>query len=101
VLVDSGAFLNASNDAAFTGIQNATSWNFRTVAIEDSVRPEHTVRLPADGASSVAITTAISIAFNEPVFVTSGNITLRSLDDTRIIPVTSIGVTGSGNADHR
>ncbi|MHA6481319.1 Ig-like domain-containing protein [Paenibacillus sp. strain BS8-2] len=94
VLVDAGAFLNVSNSAAYGGIQNATRWNFRTVAVVDNVRPTYETRSPE--GSGHAITSGLSIRFNEPVFAAGGSIELRSADDTRLIPVTSGGVTGSG-----
>lgn len=94
VLVDAGAFLNVSNSAAYAGIQNATRWNFRTVVAVDNVRPTYEARSPEGGGH--AIKTGLSIRFSEPVFAAGGSIELRSADDTRLIPVTSSGVTGSG-----
>lgn len=97
VLVDAGAFLNVSNNAAYAGIQNATRWNFRTVMAVDNVRPTHDSRFPESG--SHPITTVLSIRFSEPVYAAGGSIELRSDDDTRLIPVTSSSVTGSGTRD--
>jgi uncharacterized repeat protein (TIGR02059 family) len=94
VLVDAGAFLNVSNSAAYAGLQNATRWNFRTVVSVDNVRPTYETRSPEGGGH--AITSGLSIRFSEPVFAAGGSIELRSADDTRLIPVTSSGVTGSG-----
>ncbi|GKU76903.1 Ig-like domain-containing protein [Paenibacillus sp. L3-i20] len=94
VLMDASAFLNTSNEANYSGINNATTWNFRTVAVEDAIKPLHTNRTPEGGAHS--ITSAITITFNEIVYAAGGFITLSSDDDTRNIPVTSSNVTGSG-----
>ncbi|MFD0590647.1 Ig-like domain-containing protein [Paenibacillus sp. GCM10027627] len=94
VLVDSGAILNVSNNAPYGGIQNATFWNFRTVATEDSTKPTHTGRSPEGGTHPV--TSQLSISFSEPVYAAGGQIVLASNDDTRYIPVTSSGVRGSG-----
>ncbi|MCU6708456.1 Ig-like domain-containing protein [Paenibacillus sp. J5C_2022] len=96
VLIDAGAFLNVSNSAAYAGIQNATTWNFRTVAQEDNQRPSHVTRLPE--GSNVPITTTLSLSFDEAVYVAEGSIRISSTDDTRYIPVTSSGVTGSGSS---
>lgn len=101
VLVDAGAFLNVSNNAPYAGIQNATSWNFRTTNnVAETVKP--TLLAPDSYApSSVgthAITSQIRITFSEPVYASGGFITLASTDDTRYIPVTSANVTGSGSS---
>ncbi|OUS75162.1 hypothetical protein B1748_18680 [Paenibacillus sp. MY03] len=94
VMIDAGAFLNVSNGAAYSGIQNATRWNFRTVVTEDTVRPTYVSRTPEGGTH--AITTSLSVTFSEPVYAASGNIVLSSTDDMRYIPVTASSVTGSG-----
>lgn len=94
VLIDAGAFLNVSNGAAYAGIQNATTWNFRTVAVVDPTKPVHTSMYPTGNGAS--ITTDISITFSKPVYAASGSIQISSTDDTRSIPVTSGSVTGSG-----
>lgn len=94
VLIDSGAFLNESNGAAYSGIYDATKWNFRTVTTEDTTKPTDTLLEPL--GTAVPITTPIKITFSEPVFAVTGSIELRSTDDVRMIPVTSSDVTGSG-----
>lgn len=95
VLVDAGAFLNVSNNAPYAGIQNATRWNFRTVASEDAIKPTRTSYSPSESGTH-SITSQITIGFSEPVYASGGFITLESTDDTRYIPVTSSSVTGSG-----
>ncbi|WP_169084570.1 Ig-like domain-containing protein [Paenibacillus sp. PL91] len=94
VLVDAGAFVNASNGAGYAGINSASSWNFRTVAEVDVTSPTHTGVAPT--ASPIAVTTPIIITFNEPVYVASGNIQINSVEDNRSIAVTSNAVRGSG-----
>ncbi|MFD0957900.1 Ig-like domain-containing protein [Paenibacillus chungangensis] len=96
VLIDAGAFLNVSNSAAYAGIQNATTWNFRTVAQEDNQRPSHVTRLPE--GNNVSITSTLSLSFDEIVYVAEGSIRISSTDDTRHIAVTSSSVTGSGSS---
>ncbi|MCA0757529.1 Ig-like domain-containing protein [Paenibacillus sp. N4] len=96
VLVDAGAFVNVSNGAAYAGIQNASSWNFRTVAQVDSTRPAHLTRLPTGNAAD--ITAPIVLTFDEPVFAASGNIQISSTEDNRTVAVTSSAVTGSGTS---
>ncbi|WP_168123985.1 Ig-like domain-containing protein [Paenibacillus sp. HB172176] len=95
VLIDAGAFRNVSNGAAYSGIQSATIWNFRTVAVEDTTKPVETGHSPQ--GSSVSITSQLSLSFNEPVYAAGGSIRLSSTDDTREIAVTSSEVTGSGS----
>ncbi|WP_424766642.1 Ig-like domain-containing protein [Paenibacillus sp. sgz302251] len=94
VLVDAGAYTNASNGAGYVGINSASSWNFRTVAELDIAKPSHTQIIPT--TAGVPITASITITFNEPVFVASGNILISSAEDTRSISVTSSAVQGSG-----
>ncbi|MEV5029676.1 Ig-like domain-containing protein [Paenibacillus sp. LPE1-1-1.1] len=94
ILVDAGAFVNQSNGASYAGINSASSWNFRTVAAVDSTRPNHTVLLPT--SVPAAVTTPITITFDEPVYVASGSIQINSAEDTKTIAVTSNAVRGSG-----
>lgn len=94
VMVDQGAFVNESNGAAYTGIQDATTWRFRTVVAEDATKPQYTYRSPE--SDMIPITTSIVIRFDKPVYAASGEIVLESTDDNRYIPVTSTSVTGSG-----
>ncbi|OMF35847.1 hypothetical protein BK133_10385 [Paenibacillus sp. FSL H8-0548] len=94
VLVDAGAFVNASNGAGYVGINSASSWNFRTVAEIDVKRPLLTKQIPTTGA--IPVTTPIILTFDETVYVASGSIQLRSTEDIRDITVTSNAVRGSG-----
>jgi uncharacterized repeat protein (TIGR02059 family) len=96
VTVDAGAFANVSNGAAYAGISNASAWNFRTIAQVDNTRPVHVTRLPT--GNSVAITSPLTITFDEPVFAASGSIQISSTEDNRSISVTSSEVTGSGTS---
>ncbi len=66
VLVAAGAFKDAAENA-FAGISGATDWNFTTEA-PDTTGPVPTAFLPANGATNVALTTAVFRAtFNEPI----------------------------------
>ncbi|WP_339205372.1 Ig-like domain-containing protein [Paenibacillus sp. FSL K6-3182] len=94
ILVDAGAFVNQSNGVGYAGIKSASSWNFRTVAEVDVTRPSHTGLSPT--VAPIAVTTPITISFNEPVYVASGNIQISSVEDSRTIAVTSNAVRGSG-----
>ncbi|RJE85621.1 hypothetical protein D3P07_20720 [Paenibacillus sp. 1011MAR3C5] len=96
VLIDQGAFVNDSNGASYLGVQDATTWRFRTVIVEDNTKPQYTYRSPeGDNAS---ITSPITISFSKPVYAASGDIVLESTEDNRYIPVTSSSVTGSGTS---
>ncbi|OBR63568.1 hypothetical protein A7K91_06350 [Paenibacillus oryzae] len=99
VLIDAGAFVNASNGAAYTGIQSATKWKFSTSGAADTSRPVAVTRGPEGPLAVVPMTASIYITFNKPVYAASGNIMLRTRDsvDNRQIPVTSASVTGSGS----
>lgn len=94
ILVDTGAFVNQSNGAGYAGINSASSWNFRTVAAVDSTRPNHTALMPT--TVPAAVTTPITITFDEPVYVASGSIQINSPEDNRTVAVTSNAVRGSG-----
>lgn len=96
VLVDTGAFVNVSNGASYAGIYSANSWNFRSVEEVDTIRPSHTARLPVHQSTLNAVTTPVTITFDEAVYAVSGNILLTSTDDTRSVSVTSSSVQGSG-----
>jgi len=96
VLVDQGTFVNVSNGASYTGIQNATTWRFRTLLAEDNTRPQYISRAPE--GTDVSITEPITIVFSKPVYAASGDILLQSTEDNRYIPVTSSSVTGSGTS---
>lgn len=102
VLMDPGTFVNVSNGANFSGIANAAEWNFKTIVQVDNTPPVlQTSFSPAAGATGVAITSKITLPFNEEVYAARGDIRLTSETsitayDDRNIAVTSSQVTGSG-----
>lgn len=98
ILISAGAFVNESNGAGYAGIDAADVWNFKTVETEDTTAPGLLPSGNAPKGAAEPTTTAISLSFNEPVFATSGNITVVGGDDSRNISVTSGSVTGSGSS---
>lgn len=103
ILIEAGAIKNKSNDALYTGMLNASDWNFRTIDVVDTIRP--TVSSVGNGIcntsgtcnSTVPINGSLQFVFSEPVYVSSGDITISSNTDNRTIPVTSSQVQGSGS----
>lgn len=96
ILIDYGAFANVSNGAYYAGISSATTWNFRTAAVVDTTGPSITLKSPDSSATQVSVNSKVIIQFNEPVYASSGYVTLSSVTDTKNIPVTSSMVQGSG-----
>ncbi|MGO4108674.1 Ig-like domain-containing protein [Paenibacillus sp. YAF4_2] len=66
--VDAGAFQDAAGNS-YTGLQGASAWNFTT---PDTIAPTLQATTPADNASGVDRTAAISMTFSEPVQAVSG-----------------------------
>lgn len=98
VRIDQGAFVNVSNGANFDGLNDATVWRF-TVSAADVTVPVASTFTPANNATGVSLTTALTITFSEPVYAASGNITItRSSGDTQSIDVGSSSVSGSGTS---
>ena len=88
------AFQNASG-SGFAGITNSSDWNFTTLptAITSST--------PVDETIGVALNASVTLNFNEPVFVNTGNITLLKVIDDSVWDTISVGsgqVTGSGTS---
>lgn len=97
VLIDNGAFRNVSNNNAYAGISSASAWYFTT--IDTTSAGPNTAPVPVSYSPqglNAAISPDLIIQFDQPVFASEGNITIRSNIDTRVIPVTSGNVTGSG-----
>ncbi len=65
VLVTSGTFTDIALNA-FTGIADATTWNFSTIP-PDTVAPTVVSFTPANGATGVQPPTKLGITFNEPI----------------------------------
>lgn len=94
VLVDAGAFADVANND-YAGITTSTGFNFTTAGTA------LTSTVPADEATAVVLNSTITLNFNEPVFVNSGNIVIHKLSDSSVwdsIDVTSGQVTGSGSS---
>jgi methionine-rich copper-binding protein CopC len=66
--VDAGAFQDAAGNS-YTGLQGVSAWNFTT---PDTIAPILQATTPADNASGVDRTAAISMTFSEPVQAVSG-----------------------------
>lgn len=101
VLIEPGAFANVSNGANFSGIADASEWNFKTIVKVDNIPPGLLGVAPVSEARDVPITSKISLVFNEDVYTSSGDLSLTSdpsstAYDQRKIAVTSNQVTGSG-----
>jgi len=95
--VTPGAFQDDLGNA-YPGITNTTSLNFTSA---DPGAPQLLSSTPADDATGIATDTVLVLTFDEPVYVTSGGVTIHRSDDGTIaesIPVTSSQVTGSGTA---
>jgi len=95
VNVDGSAFGDV-DDSQFAGVTDSTTWNFTT---GDNAPPVLVSTSPADDATDLAVDANITLTFNEPVYATTGTITIRrSADGTLVetIPITSSQVTGSG-----
>ncbi|MFB9327036.1 Ig-like domain-containing protein [Paenibacillus aurantiacus] len=108
VNIAEGAFVSVSTNANFAGINNTSGWNFSvTTSTADTQAPvlaSSSALSPANNASNVAVNSQLAIEFNEKVYTNSGFITLYNRDnssDTRMIPVTSGGVSGSGTTSIR
>ena len=81
----------------FAGISNATTWNFNTLN-PDLTPPAVLSFIPADNDVNIALNSALSVTFNEPITKGSGNIIIReNALITQTIDVSSNAVTVNGN----
>ncbi|MDF3027891.1 MAG: hypothetical protein K0S23_2198 [Fluviicola sp.] len=82
IQIDATAFKDAANNF-FAGISDNTTWNFNT---NDVTPPALTVApfVPADNSVEVALTTPLSLTFNEAVQAGSGEIQLYNAAGTLI-----------------
>ncbi len=77
VEVDATAITDtAASPNAFAGILDRAGWTFTTRVFVDSATPELIALQPANGASDLAIDTAISLTFDEEVQAGKGTLTL-------------------------
>ncbi len=81
----------------FAGITDETTWNFTT---EAAVAPVIVTVDPADETTDVVLDPVLTVTFDEPIAIGTGNITLDNLGGGTdiVIPVTDAGqVSVSGN----
>lgn len=95
VYIEPTAFYNSAGQA-YAGINDATAWNFDVIAV-DTTRPTATTT-PANGGTMLS-TSALKLAFSEPVFAATGyiRITQSGTSDTQVISVLSSAVTRYGD----
>jgi cyanobacterial long protein repeat len=101
VLVDAGAFIetDSGSNYPFSGIANASTWNFTTGYGNDTTKPALKSLSPLAGGILTATTGKLVLTFTEPVFQDSGTIEIRTVTGGtlfRSIPVTSGRVSGGG-----
>ncbi|MHA7967142.1 Ig-like domain-containing protein [Paenibacillus sp. CAU 1782] len=101
VWIEPGAFSKPapSNSEWFYGISSATVWQFTTGYGYDNSPPVIQTLAPVSGGSINNVNGTLSIAFNEEVYPSSGNIEIRQVTGNtlfRSIPITSTRVKGGG-----
>ncbi len=82
IQIDATAFKDAANNF-FTGISDNTTWNFNT---NDVTAPALTAApfVPADNSVGVALTTPLSLTFNETIQAGTGEIQLYTAGGTLV-----------------
>ncbi|MGO4373971.1 Ig-like domain-containing protein, partial [Paenibacillus sp. MCAF20] len=96
VTIEPGAYGIPGSTDTFSGITNASTWNFTT---KDSSAPLVEKLTPANKGAAPSVNTKLEMTFNENVLPSSGNIEIRVSSTGalfRSIPVTSDLVTGGG-----
>lgn len=93
VKIDNTALQDLSGNP-YVGIKNTTTFYFDTV---DTIAPILTKSSPSANLSNVLSNSNIILTFNEKIKVGSGNITLVSGSDTRLIAITDKQIKISGN----
>jgi methionine-rich copper-binding protein CopC len=81
----------------YAGISNNTTWRFTTEGGVDEDPPEIVSLNPPNSSSGAKPSTTLAITFDEPVFVKSGNITIKLASDdsnVEVISITSGNVSG-------
>jgi methionine-rich copper-binding protein CopC len=85
----------------YFNISNNTTWRFTTEGGDDEDPPEIVSLRPANDSTGAKPNTSLAITFDEPVFVKSGNITIKLASDNsnvEVLAVTSANVTGNGSS---
>ncbi|MCD9022291.1 Ig-like domain-containing protein [Cohnella silvisoli] len=92
VVIDPGAFVDLANNK-YDGMFNPTAWSFKTEDKFDDVAPTATSFSPAIGGTIGQLATgALSITFNEKIYIGSGTIGIKKASDNSLfcsIPVSS------------
>jgi methionine-rich copper-binding protein CopC len=73
VLIDNDAFRDAAGNA-YTGISEATAWNYTTIDQGDITDPTIVSVSPTDGSTGVLITANLQLTFSEIVVANTGSI---------------------------
>ncbi len=74
-------------DLAGNALATDVSWSFTTAALADTTPPTVLSTAPADGASGIAVTAAVSATFNEPVDPATLDLNSFELRDANFAPV--------------
>ena len=98
VEIEDTAILDPSGNK-FAGISGDSTFNFTTVAPDDTTAPTIVSSAPADDDTGVAVDGNLVINFSEDVVAGTGNIVIRNADGTSFetIPVTDPRVTINGD----
>lgn len=90
VRITEGAFRdNAGN--SFAGIAGITAWRFVTASGPDTAAPLVTAYSPADNATQVSTSAALSLTFNENVLAGDANIDIVNAADDMIVTTIKAG----------
>jgi len=90
VEIDAGAIQDLA-DNPFAGISGSATWSF-TTDVPDTTPPSVVSFSPANGATSVAVTSNLVIMFDEPVKKGTGDIVIRNAEGA---PVETIAITNA------
>jgi hypothetical protein len=97
ILIDAGAFKDASNNS-FAGITDKTIWSFQTGTASDSTQPSVSGLFPAAGAIDISLNAGLVLTFDEAVIVGTGNVSIYDSGNVLFeeIDVSSGQLTGFG-----
>ncbi|MBP0000393.1 MAG: Ig-like domain-containing protein [Cyanobacteria bacterium SID2] len=84
VRIDSTAFQDSSGNQ-FSGIDNATTWNFTTQSPPDFTSPSLISVTPKDNAKDVISDTHLKLEFNEPVRANNGNLIIYNCETEKVL----------------
>lgn len=88
IQVDAGMFTDAALNpmAAITG---TTSWTFTTIP-PDTTAPLVTGVTPLNGATDVSLTQALTVTFDEPIAVGTGDILIKKVSDNSTVATLTV-----------